>query len=114
MTMPFLDEWTVDSFDWRRWVDIDFALCSTVGCKHPPVEALETVRVSYKASWKEKHQWVFRCEKCKTNLERLLLGETLDEEVLRGMEYFHTVALPKIRKRLLERERKEEARWQTS
>ena len=101
--MPFLDKWTIDSFDWRRWVDIDLALCSTVGCKHPPVDAFE-----------EKHRWVFRCENCKTNLERLLLGEKLDEEVLRGMEYFHTVALPKIRKRLLERERKEEARWQTS
>tara|TARA_B100000085_G_C18169215_1_gene360853 strand:- start:42 stop:350 length:309 start_codon:yes stop_codon:yes gene_type:complete len=102
--MRFLDEWTIDSFfDWRRWVDIDFALCSTVGCKHPPVDAFEA-----------KHQWVFRCENCKTNLERLFLGEKLDEEVLRRMEYFLTVAVPKIRKRLLERERKEEARWQTS
>ena len=107
--MPFLDEWTIDSFDWRRWVDIDFALCSTVGCKQPPVEAFE-----------KKYRWVFRCEKCLSRngseslTERLMLGEKLDEEVFRGMEYFHTVALPKIRKRLLERKRKEEARWQTS
>tara|TARA_B100001287_G_C22551442_1_gene467062 strand:- start:559 stop:864 length:306 start_codon:yes stop_codon:yes gene_type:complete len=101
--MPFLDEWTVDSFDWKRWVDIDFALCSTWTCKHPPVDAFEV-----------KHRWVFRCENCKTDLERLLLGEKLDKEVLRRMEYFLTVAVPKIRERLLERERKEEARWQTS
>ena len=96
----FLDKWTFDSVDWRRWVDIDFALCSTVGCKHPPVDDFE-----------EKYRWVFRCEKCKTDLERLLLGEKLDEEVLRSLEYFLTVAVPKIRKRLEERERKEEARW---
>ena len=90
----FLDEWTFDSFDWRRWVNIESVLCSTVGCKHPPVDAFEG-----------KYRWVFRCENCKTDLERLLLGEKLDEEVLRRMEYFLTVAVPKIRKRLEELER---------
>ena len=40
-----------------------------------------------------------------------MLGERLDDDVLRGMNYLHTVALPKIRKRLEEREREEEARW---
>ena len=90
----FLDEWTIDSFDWRRWVNIESVLCSTVGCNKPPVEAFE-----------EKYRWLFRCEKCLSMIERLILGERLDDDVLRGMDYFHTVALPKIRKRLEERER---------
>ena len=96
----FLDKWTFDSVDWRRWVDIEFVLCSTWLCNGTPVDAFT-----------EKYRWVFRCEKCKTDLERFILGEKLDEEALRSLEYFLTVAVPKIRKRLEERERKEEARW---
>ena len=70
-----------------RWVNIEAVLCSTVGCKHPPVDAFE-----------EKYRWVFDHENCKTDLDRFILGEKLDEDVLRRLEYFLTVAVPKIRK----------------